>query len=134
MEVGETDFSTFFVETESGNGKHIANAVFVDLEPTVINEIKVGPCHQLFCPEQLTATESLLDWWSWYILCSKVTHGKIQGGPEVYTCGQEAAIDHLSSDWGGPFWLLGPNVSASICAPTWSLRLDPFCIFIWLFQ
>ncbi len=61
MEVGKSDFSTFFAETESGNGKHVANAVFVDLEPTVINEIKVGPCHQLFCPEQLIATESLLD-------------------------------------------------------------------------
>jgi tubulin alpha len=56
VEVSKTDFSTFFAETESGNRKHITNAVFVDLEPTVINEIKVGPGHQPFCPEQLTAT------------------------------------------------------------------------------
>jgi tubulin alpha len=46
----------FFAETKSGDRKHIANAVFVDPEPTIIDEIKVGLYHQLFCPEQLTAT------------------------------------------------------------------------------
>jgi hypothetical protein len=59
--VSKTDFSTFFAETESGNRKHVTTAVFFDLEPTVINEIKVGLCQQLFRPGQLTATNSLLD-------------------------------------------------------------------------
>jgi len=53
LAVGETDFTTFFTETDSGDGKHVANAIFVDLEPSVIDEIKVGPFRQLFRPEQL---------------------------------------------------------------------------------
>ncbi|KAI3794754.1 hypothetical protein L1987_37391 [Smallanthus sonchifolius] len=50
---GSTDdsFSTFFSETSSG--KHVPRAVFVDLEPTVIDEIRTGSYRQLFHPEQL---------------------------------------------------------------------------------
>jgi tubulin alpha len=51
-EVGENDsFATFFSETSSG--KHVPRAVFVDLEPTVIDEIRTGPYRQLYHPEQL---------------------------------------------------------------------------------
>ncbi|KAI3747194.1 hypothetical protein L6452_09645 [Arctium lappa] len=50
---GSTDdsFNTFFSETSSG--KHVPRAVFVDLEPTVIDEIRTGSYRQLFHPEQL---------------------------------------------------------------------------------
>jgi tubulin alpha len=35
---GDDSFSTFFSET--GVGKHVPRAVFVDLEPTVIDEVR----------------------------------------------------------------------------------------------
>lgn len=48
----ETDaFNTFFSET--GAGKHVPRAVFVDLEPTVIDEVRTGTYRQLFHPNQL---------------------------------------------------------------------------------
>ena len=67
----DDSFSTFFSET--GSGKHVprycANficralsgiychfrAVFVDLEPTVIDEIRTGTYRQLFHPEQMAS-------------------------------------------------------------------------------
>ncbi|KAL1788848.1 tubulin alpha-1C chain [Sigmodon hispidus] len=49
---GEDDsFNTFFSET--GAGKHVPRAVFVDLESTVIDEVCTGTYRQLFHPEQL---------------------------------------------------------------------------------
>merc|ERR1711902_340105 len=48
---GDDSFNTFFAET--GSGKHVPRAVFVDLEPTVIDEVRVGTYRQLFHPEQL---------------------------------------------------------------------------------
>ncbi|CAJ0572797.1 unnamed protein product, partial [Mesorhabditis spiculigera] len=50
---GQTDdsFSTFFSET--GNGRHVPRAIMVDLEPTVIDEVRTGTYKQLFHPEQL---------------------------------------------------------------------------------
>ncbi|CAF4181798.1 unnamed protein product [Rotaria sp. Silwood2] len=47
----ETSFSTFFSET--GAGRYVPRAVFVDLEPTVIGEIRRGTYAKLFHPEQL---------------------------------------------------------------------------------
>ena len=47
----DDSFSTFFSET--GTGKHVPRAVFVDLEPTVIDEIRTGTYRQLFHPEQM---------------------------------------------------------------------------------
>ncbi|KAG8138510.1 putative Tubulin alpha chain protein [Naja naja] len=47
----DSSFETFFCETASG--KHVPRAVFVDLEPTVIDEIRTGTYHSLFHPEQL---------------------------------------------------------------------------------
>merc|ERR1712061_812534 len=51
--VGANDdsFNTFFSET--GSGKHVPRAVFVDLEPTVIDETRSGTYRQLFHPEQM---------------------------------------------------------------------------------
>ncbi|KAH9319159.1 hypothetical protein KI387_020928 [Taxus chinensis] len=43
--------STFFSET--GAGKYVPRALFVDLEPTVIDEVRTGTYRQLFHPDQL---------------------------------------------------------------------------------
>ncbi|CAG03982.1 unnamed protein product, partial [Tetraodon nigroviridis] len=48
---GDDSFNTFFSET--GAGKHVPRAVFVDLEPSVIDEVRTGTYRQLFHPEQL---------------------------------------------------------------------------------
>ncbi|KAF8303301.1 putative beta tubulin [Trypanosoma cruzi] len=49
--VEDDAFNTFFSET--GAGKHVPRAVFLDLEPTVVDEIRTGTYRQLFHPEQL---------------------------------------------------------------------------------
>ena len=53
--VGSEDdsFNTFFSET--GGGKHVPRAVFVDLEPTVVDEVRTGVYKQLFHPEQMVS-------------------------------------------------------------------------------
>ena len=48
---GDDSFQTFFSET--GGGKHVPRAVFIDLEPTVIDETRCGTYRQLYHPEQL---------------------------------------------------------------------------------
>merc|ERR1711971_34680 len=48
---GDDAFNTFFSET--GAGKHVPRTVMVDLEPTVIDEVRTGTYRQLFHPEQL---------------------------------------------------------------------------------
>merc|ERR1712021_91663 len=48
---GDDAFNTFFSET--GAGKHVPRSVFLDLEPTVIDEVRAGTYRQLFHPEQL---------------------------------------------------------------------------------
>ncbi|XDA75165.1 hypothetical protein R6Z07F_005390 [Ovis aries] len=47
----DDSFTTFFSET--GNGKHVPRAVMVDLEPTVVDEVRAGTYRHLFHPEQL---------------------------------------------------------------------------------
>ncbi|KAK0157561.1 hypothetical protein PV328_011290 [Microctonus aethiopoides] len=42
---------TFFSETDGG--KYVPRAVLIDLEPTVIDEVRTGTYHSLFHPEQL---------------------------------------------------------------------------------
>ncbi|KRZ19244.1 Tubulin alpha-3 chain [Trichinella zimbabwensis] len=49
--VADDSFTTFF--SESGSGRHVPRAIFVDLEPTVIDEIRTGSHGKLFHPEQL---------------------------------------------------------------------------------
>ena len=44
-------FSTFFSET--GAGKYVPRAIYADLEPSVVDEVRTGASHQLFHPEQL---------------------------------------------------------------------------------
>ncbi|KAL0656283.1 hypothetical protein Bca4012_076867 [Brassica carinata] len=50
---GEVDdaFNTFFSET--GTGKHVPHDVFVDLEPTMIDEVRTRTYRQRFHLEQL---------------------------------------------------------------------------------
>ncbi|KAH9380184.1 hypothetical protein HPB48_019645 [Haemaphysalis longicornis] len=48
---GYDSFNTFFCET--GASKYVPRAVFVDLEPTVIDEVRTGTYRQLFHPEQM---------------------------------------------------------------------------------
>jgi len=49
---GEDDsFNTFFSETSSG--KHVPRCVFIDLEPTVVDEVRTGTYRSLYHPEQL---------------------------------------------------------------------------------
>jgi len=48
----ETDsFNTFFSETSAG--KHVPRAIMVDLEPSVVDEVRTGAYKQLWHPEQL---------------------------------------------------------------------------------
>ncbi|TRZ03408.1 hypothetical protein DNTS_034100, partial [Danionella cerebrum] len=47
----DSSFGTFFSET--GAGKYVPRAIFIDLEPTVVDEIRTGPYRQLYHPEQL---------------------------------------------------------------------------------
>ena len=48
---GDDAFNTFFSET--GSGKHVPRTVFIDLEPTVVDEVRTGTYRQLYHPEQL---------------------------------------------------------------------------------
>ncbi|KAH6929310.1 hypothetical protein HPB50_026219 [Hyalomma asiaticum] len=43
--------STFFAEV--GSGRHVPRSLFVDLEPTVVDEVLCGPYRELYHPEQL---------------------------------------------------------------------------------
>ncbi|CAL8082688.1 unnamed protein product [Calicophoron daubneyi] len=47
----DDSFNTFFSETESGY--HVPRAIFVDLEPSVVDEVRTGAYRQLFHPDQL---------------------------------------------------------------------------------
>ena len=65
---GDDSFNTFFSET--GAGKHVPRAVFVDLEPTVVDEVRTGTCRQLFHPEQLiTGKEDAANNYAWNMCC-----------------------------------------------------------------
>ncbi|KAF7544525.1 hypothetical protein G7Z17_g9884 [Cylindrodendrum hubeiense] len=51
-DLGDTgSYETFFTETSSG--KHVPRSIFVDLDPSPIDEIRTGPYRQLFHPELL---------------------------------------------------------------------------------
>jgi len=50
---GDDAFNTFFSETSAG--KHVPRAIFIDLEPTVVDEIRTGTYRKLFHPDQLIA-------------------------------------------------------------------------------
>jgi tubulin alpha len=45
---GYDEFKTLF--SERGAGKHVPRAVSIDLEPTVVGEVRMGTYRQLFRP------------------------------------------------------------------------------------
>ncbi|VDM29667.1 unnamed protein product [Toxocara canis] len=47
----DDSFSTFF--SEAGTGQYVSRAIMVDLEPTVVDEIRTGTYKHLFHPEQM---------------------------------------------------------------------------------
>ncbi|KER19036.1 hypothetical protein T265_12043 [Opisthorchis viverrini] len=49
--IEDNSFTTFFNDT--GSGHHVPRAVFVDLEPTVVDGLRNGAYRQLFHPEQI---------------------------------------------------------------------------------
>ncbi|XP_037702886.1 tubulin alpha chain-like 3 [Choloepus didactylus] len=53
MEHRKASFDNFFCETRAG--KHVPRALFMDLEPTVIDGIRTGKYCSLFHPEQLVS-------------------------------------------------------------------------------
>ena len=52
---GDNAFGTFFSET--GAGKHVPRAVYVDLEPTVRDEVRTGTYRQLYRPALVRVEE-----------------------------------------------------------------------------
>jgi tubulin alpha len=51
MSAGDDAFTTFFSDT--GAGRYVPRSVFIDLEPTVIDEIRTGTYSELFHPDCL---------------------------------------------------------------------------------
>jgi len=49
--MGDDSFQTVFMET--GHGKFVPRSCYIDLEPTVIDEVRTGTYRQLFHPENL---------------------------------------------------------------------------------
>lgn len=52
-DVDNGSFETFFSET--GRGKYVPRSIFVDLDPSPIDEIRTGEYRQLFHPELLVS-------------------------------------------------------------------------------
>ena len=75
---GDDAFNTFFSET--GAGKHVPRCVMVDLEPTVVDEVRTGTYRQLFHPEQL-----------------------ISGKEDVPDC-EDSGCQEMSGAWGAVSW------------------------------
>src|SRR6218665_719355 len=50
-ESDDDSFSTFFHPTSTGH--YVPRSIYVDLEPTVVDEVRTGTYRQLFHPEQL---------------------------------------------------------------------------------
>jgi tubulin alpha len=48
VDIEKTSATPFFNETSSG--KHVPRSLFVDLDPSTIDEIRTGPYRQLFHP------------------------------------------------------------------------------------
>ena len=79
---GDDAFNTFFSET--GAGKHVPRCVFVDLEPTVVDEIRTGTYRQLFHPEQLISGATFLRSGSCFFV---MLAGGFVGGSSILSTG-----------------------------------------------
>uniref|UniRef100_A0A673HQI2 Tubulin/FtsZ 2-layer sandwich domain-containing protein n=1 Tax=Sinocyclocheilus rhinocerous TaxID=307959 RepID=A0A673HQI2_9TELE len=86
---GDDSFNTFFSET--GAGKHVPRAVFVDLEPTVIDEVRTGTYRQLFHPEQLiTGKEDAANNYARVISAEKAYHEQLSVSEITNACFEPA--------------------------------------------
>ena len=54
---GDDTFQSVFMET--GHGKFVPRALYIDLEPTVVDEVRTGTYRQLFHPENLISGKGL---------------------------------------------------------------------------
>ena len=72
---GDDSFNTFFSET--GAGKHVPRAVYVDLEPTVCDEVRSGAYRQLYHPEQIISgkEDAANNYARGHYTIGKVSHG-----------------------------------------------------------
>jgi hypothetical protein len=86
---GDDSFNTFFSET--GAGKHVPRAVFVDLEPTVVDEVRTGTYRQLFHPEQLISGK----------LATPPTTGVRASSPAYACCVRATLLALCVGGWGG---------------------------------
>src|SRR3989338_6521729 len=78
---GGNSFSTFFHET--GGGQYVPRAIFVDLEPSVIDEIRTGEYSKLFHPDHLlTGTEDA---------AGNYARGRYTAGKEMI----DTTVDHI---------------------------------------
>ncbi|XP_059952127.1 tubulin alpha chain-like 3 [Mesoplodon densirostris] len=66
-------FDSFFCETRAG--KHVPRALFMDLEPTIVDEIRAGRYRSLFHPEQLVSGKE--------DAASNYARGRYSVGPEI---------------------------------------------------
>ncbi|XP_026977286.1 tubulin alpha chain-like 3 [Sagmatias obliquidens] len=66
-------FDSFFCETRAG--KHVPRALFMDLEPTVVDEIRAGRYRSLFHPEQLVSGKE--------DAANNYARGRYSVGPEI---------------------------------------------------
>ena len=53
VKAGDDSCSTFFSETSGGH--HVPRAVYVDLEPSVCDQVRTGTYRKLYHPEQIIA-------------------------------------------------------------------------------
>ena len=82
---GDDAFNTFFSET--GAGKHVPRCVFLDLEPTVIDEVRTGTYRQLFRVYAYSGGRLLLFMQEGVAFCWA-------------TSGARACAPHRDSHWG----------------------------------
>ncbi|CAN7985582.1 unnamed protein product [Ixodes hexagonus] len=73
---GDDSFNTFFSET--GAGKHVPRAVYVDLEPTVVDEVRTGTySHHYHHHILISMCPSIND--QWFVIWEKVKKKKGHG-------------------------------------------------------
>ena len=105
---GDDAFNTFFSET--GAGKHVPRCVFVDLEPTFVDEVCTGTYRQLFHPEQLISGKE------------DAANNFARGH---YTIGRRLSI----SSWtGSGSW----RIIAQACRDSWcTMRAEEALVLVW---
>merc|ERR1711971_351029 len=109
---GDDSFNTFFSET--GAGKHVPRAVFVDLEPTVVDEVRTGTYRQLFHPEVTTPLVRRSSTSSWTESGNCPTSAQVSRDSSSSTPSAEApAPASPPSSWSVCLWTMGRSLSWS---------------------